>query len=191
VEAKIDPIEALDALTEAIRQVGDLFSKDELWLPDLVRAATAMQAAAPILQEELKRTGVERESLGTIVAGTVLGDIQDIGKSMVCTLLTAGGFVVHDLGVNVKAETFAEAITDYRADILAMSALLTTTAFEQRKVIDILKEKDIRKQVKIMIGGAAITAEFAESIGADGYEPTAPGAVILAGKLLGEKKGRA
>ena len=150
VEAKIDPIESLDALTEAIRQVGDLFSKGELWLPDLVGAAAVMQAAVPILQEELKRTGVERESLGTIVVGTVLGNIHDIGKSMVCTLLTTGGFVVLDLGVNVKAETFAEAITDYRADILAMSALLTTTAFEQRKVIDILKEKDIRKQVKIM-----------------------------------------
>jgi 5-methyltetrahydrofolate--homocysteine methyltransferase len=104
---------------------------------------------------------------------------------MVCTLLTAGGFEVHDLGVNIKAEEFLEAVEKYQADVLAMSALLTTTAIEQRKVIDTLKAKGIRKKVKVMVGGGAITAEFAKSIGADGYDPTAPGAVELARRLVG------
>jgi corrinoid protein of di/trimethylamine methyltransferase len=185
VEAKIDPIKAADALTEAIRQVGDRFGRGELWLPDLVGAADAMQAAMPILEEELKRMNVKRETLGTVVAGTVFGDIHSIGKSMVCTLLTAGGFEVHDLGVNIKAEEFLEAVEKYQADILAMSALLTTTAIEQRKVIDALKAKGIRERVKVMVGGGAITAEFAKSIGADGYDPTAPGAVELARRLVG------
>ena len=185
VEAKIDPIKAADALTEAIRQVGDRFGRGELWLPDLVGAADAMQAAMPILEEELKRIDAKRETLGIVVAGTVFGDIHSIGKSMVCTLLTAGGFEVHDLGVNIKAEEFLEAVEKYQADVLAMSALLTTTALEQRKVIDALKAKGIREKVKVMVGGGAITAEFAKSIGADGYDPTAPGAVELARRLVG------
>ncbi len=186
VEEKVDPIKALDALTETIKQVGDRFGRGELWLPDLVGAADAMQAAMPIIEEELKRTGAKRETMGTVVAGTVFGDIHSIGKSMVCTLLVAGGFEVHDLGVNIKAEEFLEAMEKYQADILAMSALLTTTAAEQKKVIDALKEKDIREKVKVMVGGGAITAEFAQSIGADGYDPTAPGAVELARRLVGK-----
>ena len=189
VAAKIDPIKATDALTEAIRQVGDRFGRGELWLPDLVGAADAMQAAMPILEEELKRTDAKRETLGTVVAGTVFGDIHSIGKSMVCTLLIAGGFEVHDLGVNIKAEEFLEAIEKYQADILAMSALLTTTAIEQRKVIDALKAKGIREKVKVMVGGGAITAEFARNIGANGYDPTAPGAVELARRLVGKSSG--
>ena len=184
VEEKVNPIKALDALTETIKQVGDRFGRGELWLPDLVGAADAMQAAMPIIEEELKRTGAKRETLGTVVAGTVFGDIHSIGKSMVCTLLTAGGFEVHDLGVNIKAEEFLEAIEKHQADILAMSALLTMTAPEQRKVIDALKEKGIREKVKVMVGGGAITTDFAESIGADGYDPTAPGAVELARRLV-------
>jgi len=185
VEEKVDPIKALDALTETIKQVGDRFGRGELWLPDLVGAADAMQAAMPIIEEELKRTGAKRETLGTVVAGTVFGDIHSIGKSMVCTLLTAGGFEVHDLGVNIKAEEFLEAVDKYQADILAMSALLTMTAAEQKKVIDTLKEKGIREKVKVMVGGGAITAEFAESIGPDGYDTTAPGALELASRQVG------
>lgn len=184
VGEKVTPIKALNVLTKAIRQVGDGFGRAELWLPDLVGAADAMQAAMPILEEELKRTGMKREVLGIVVAGTVFGDIHSIGKSMVCTLLTAGGFKVYDLGVNIKAEEFLEAIDKYQADILAMSALLTMTAAEQRKVIDTLKKRGIREKVKIIVGGGAITADFAESIGADGYDPTASGAVELAKSLV-------
>jgi len=186
VAEKIEPAKTLEVLTEAIRQVGDRFGKGELWLPDLVGAADAMQAAMPIVEAELNRIGAKRESLGVVVVGTVFGDIHDIGKAMVCTLLTAGGFEAHDLGVNVRAEEFLEAVDRFKADIIAMSALLTMTASEQRKVVEALRERGIRDKVKIMVGGGAITADFAESIGADGYDPTAPGAVTLAKKLLGK-----
>ncbi len=186
VAEKIEPAKTLEVLTEAIRQVGDRFGKGELWLPDLVGAADAMQAGMPIVEAELNRIGAKRESLGVVVVGTVFGDIHDIGKAMVCTLLTAGGFAAHDLGVNVRAEEFLEAVDRFKADIIAMSALLTMTASEQRKVVEALRERGIRDKVKVMVGGGAITADFAESIGADGYDPTAPGAVTLAKKLLGK-----
>jgi corrinoid protein of di/trimethylamine methyltransferase len=182
----VAPLKAMEALTEAIRQVGDRFGKGELWLPDLVGAADAMQAAMPVIEEELKKTGAKRESLGIVVVGTVFGDIHDIGKAMVCTLLTAGGFEVHDLGVNVRAEEFLEAIDKFKADVLAMSALLTMTASEQKKVIEALKAKGARGRVKVMVGGGALTQEFADEIGADGYDPIAPGAVTLARRLLGK-----
>jgi corrinoid protein of di/trimethylamine methyltransferase len=180
----IDPVEAMDVMTVAIRKIGDAFGKDELWLPDLIGASYAMEAATAILEEEMERRGAHRESLGTVVAGTVFGDIHSIGKAMVTTLLTAAGFHVVDLGVNVKAGAFIEATKKHGADLLAMSALLTTTVTEQEKVIEALKTEGIRERVKVMVGGAAVTDEFAEDIGADGYDPTALGAVELARKLL-------
>ena len=183
---RIDPIKAMNAVTEAIRGVGDRFGKGELWLPDLVGAAGAMQSAMNVLEAEIKRIGAERRSLGTVVIGTVFGDIHNIGKDMVSTLLIAAGFEVHNLGVNIKAEEFIDAIEEHSADILAMSALLTTTATEQQKVIDALKDKGIREKVKVMVGGGAITEDFAKSVGADGYDPTAPGAVKLARSLVGK-----
>jgi len=130
--------------------------------------------------------GAKKESVGSVVIGTVYGDIHSIGKTMVATLLSADGFAVNDLGINVTAESFVEAAKKYKADILAMSALMTTTAPEQRRVIEILREEDLRDKVKIMIGGGAITQEFASGIGADGYDPTAPGAVKLARSLIGK-----
>ena len=184
VEKGIDPIDAVNVMTVAIREIGDAFGRGELWLPDLVGASEAMQAATPTLEEEMKKRGSERESLGTVVAGTVFGDIHSIGKTMVAALLTAAGFHVEDLGVNIKADEFSEAIKKYNADLLVMSALMTTTMSEQEKVITALQREGIRKSVKVMVGGAAVTDEFAESIGADGYDPTAPGAVELAKKLL-------
>ncbi len=185
VEEGIDPVEAMNAMTVAIRQVGDGFGSGELFLPDLVGAADAMSAATPILEEEISRSGASRESLGIIVIGTVYGDIHTIGKTMVATLLSAEGFQVIDLGINVTAEGFIEGVKKHNANILAMSALLTTTAPEQRKVIDRLNKEGIRDKVKVIVGGGAITQEFADSIGADGYDPTAPGSVKLARKLIG------
>ena len=184
LDNRIDPITAMDAVTEAIRDVGDRFGKGELWLPDLVGAAGAMQSAMDVLEAEIKRIGAKRQSLGTVVIGTGFGDIHNIGKDMVSTLLIAAGFEVHNLGVNIKAEEFLESVEVHNADILAMSALLTTTATEQKKVIDALEEKGIRDKVKVMVGGGSITADFAKSVGADGYDPTAPGAVKLARSLV-------
>ena len=186
VDKKIDPIKALASMTEAIRGVGDGYAKGELWLPDLVGAADAMQSAMPIIEKEIERKGVKRETLGIVVIGTVYGDIHSIGKTMVATLLQAEGLTVHDLGVNVKTEQFIETIKKYKANILAMSALLTTTAPEQKKTIQALNKNGLRDKVKVMVGGAAISQEFAESIGADGYDPTAPGAVKLARNLIGK-----
>jgi corrinoid protein of di/trimethylamine methyltransferase len=186
VQEAVDPIKALDAMTVAIRQVGDGFGRGELFLPELVGAAAAMSAAVPIIEQEIKRVGARREAVGTVVIGTVYGDIHTIGKQMVATLLTADGFVVRDLGINVPAEGFVQGIKEHTADILAMSALMTTTAPEQRKVIETLTREGLRGQVKIMVGGGAITQEFADRIGADGYDPTAPGAVQLARRLTGK-----
>jgi corrinoid protein of di/trimethylamine methyltransferase len=186
VDEKVDPVAALSALTDAIRHVGDLFGRGELWLPDLIAASDTMSAATDILEEEIRRTGDKQKSLGVVVIGTVAGDIHDIGKNMVGTLLKAGGFEVHDLGIDIQADKFAEAVVEHEAEILAMSALLTTTAPQQKKVIELLKEKGLRDKVKVMVGGGGISEDFAESIGADGYDPTAPGAVNLARRFVGE-----
>jgi len=186
VERKIDPLKALDSMTEALREIGDGYAKGDLYLPDLIGAADAMQSATPIIEKEIERCGKKKETLGTVVIGTVAGDIHSIGKTMVATLLQAQGFTVHDLGVDVKAEAFIDTVKKHNAEILAMSTLLTTTAPEQGRVIDMLKEKGLREKVMVMVGGAAMSQEFADTIGADGYDPTAPGGVKLARRLLGK-----
>ena len=187
IEEGIDPIKALNTLTDAIRQVGDGYGRGELWLPDLVGAASAMTSAVPVIEERIKVTGGKRQSLGTIVIGTVFGDIHNIGKDMVGVLSTAEGFEVIDLGINIPAEKFIEGVKEHNADILAMSSLLTTTAYEQKKVIKALKEANLRDKVKVVVGGGAITEEFAREIGADGYKPTAPGAISLFRELVSAK----
>ena len=187
IESGVSPVEAMNVMTVAIREIGDAFGTGELWLPDLIGASDAMQGATPVLEEEIRKQGAHREILGKVVAGTVFGDIHNIGKTMVSTLLTAAGFKVEDLGVNIKAEAFVEAAKKQDANLVVMSALMTTTMTEQEKVIESLKDEGIREKVKVMVGGAAVTEEFAREIGADGYDPTAPGAVQLAEKLL--KKG--
>ena len=184
IEAKISPVEAMNALTKAIRKVGDGYGRGELWLPDLVGAASAMQSAIPIIEEQLKKEGQTRESLGLVVIGTVFGDIHNIGKDMVATLLMASNFEVIDLGIDIKAEKFVDAVKEHKPEVLAMSALMTMTAPEQGKVIKALIEENLRDKVKVMVGGGAITKEFADSIGADGFEPTAPRAVDLAKRLI-------
>ncbi|MFC1931088.1 corrinoid protein [Chloroflexota bacterium] len=189
VEERIEPFEAIDAMKSAIREIGDAFGKGELFLPDLVGAAETLSAAMPIIENEILKSAAKYKSLGKVVIGTVHGDIHTIGKTMVATLLTAEGFTVYDLGVNVTAEEFIDAIKKHKPDILAMSALLTTTAQEQKKVISVLKEEGLRGEVKVMVGGGAIDKEFADSIGADGYEATAPGAAKLARKFIGLNRG--
>jgi len=186
IEAGIHPTETLAAMTDAIREIGEGFSSGELFLPDLVGGADAMTAAVPIVQAEIQRIGAKAETTGTVVIGTVYGDIHTIGKTMVATLLQAEGFTVYDAGINVTAEQFVEGVREHKPDLLAMSALMTMTAPEQRKVIDTLKEQGLRDSVKIIVGGGAITQEFADSIGADGYDPTAPGAAKLARTLVGK-----
>jgi len=186
VKNKMDLNRAFDIISEAMKQVGDRFGKGEIFLPELVGASAAMLKAMPIIQNELEKAGIKKKSLGNVVVGTVYGDIHTIGKTMVATLLFAAGFTVYDLGVNIKPEEFVNAVKKYNADILGMSALMTMTAPEQKKTIDILIKEGVREKVKVMVGGAAINQEFAESIGADDYDPTAPGAVELAKRLIGK-----
>ncbi|WP_309493274.1 corrinoid protein [Candidatus Hecatella orcuttiae] len=185
MEKKIDPLTVADVLTEAIRKVGEGFGRGELFIIDLSMAAEAMKNAVPIIEEEIKKAGKKQKTQGTVVIGTVAGDIHDIGKTMVSTLITAAGFEVIDLGVDIPAEKFLEAVRKYNPDILAMSSLMTITTPEQGKVLEALRREGLRDKVKVMVGGGAVTQEFAEGIGADGYAPTAPGAAELAKKLAG------
>jgi len=185
IESGIEPIDAANALTEGIQIIGDKFGSGELFLPDLVCASEVLKKAFPIINEEIEKSGKETKSLGKVVIGTVFGDIHNIGKDMVSTLLYAAGFEVIDLGINVKGEDFLNAVRDEKPDILAMSSLLTTTSAEQKNVIEGLKKADLRDKVKVIVGGGSINQEFADSIGADGYGSTAPEGVKLVKRLLG------
>lgn len=165
--------------------VGENFASGEFFLPDLIIAADGMKRAMELLEPELRARQQVLESPGTVVIGTVKGDIHEIGKSLVATMLSANGFKVHDLGVDVPIEKFIQTIKDTNANLLGMSALLTTTMTMQREVIKALDASGMRQQVKVMIGGAPITRSWAEEIGADGYAEDAMGAVTLAKKLVG------
>lgn len=182
----IDPLMAYDvALRDGITEVGDQFSRFELFLPDLVIAADAMKAAAAILEQEIQRAGGERKSQGKVVLGTVAGDLHDIGKTIVATLLSSHGFEVIDLGVNVSRDTFVQAVRDEKPQILGMSSLLTITAKELRNVIEALTEAGLRHSVQVIVGGGAVTQEFAEAIGADGYGRDAALGVRAVKRLVG------
>jgi len=185
VQEGLDPLRVWDAITEVMSEVGERFESGECWLPELVGAAGAVQAAAPILEAEIKRRGVAKAAIGTVVAGTVQGDIHSIGIQMVSTLLIGAGFDVRNLGIDVKPDDFVAAVKEHGASILAMSALLTVTAPEQKRVIDLLEAEGLRDSVKVMVGGGAITEDFATAIGADGYAPSAVGAVDLARQFAG------
>lgn len=185
IDAGVDPLEAAKALTESIREIGDKFGAGELFLPDLVCASEVLKKAFPIINSAIEKKGKKTESLGKVVIGTVFGDIHSIGKGMVATLLYAAGFEVIDLGINVKGEDFLAAVKENNPNILAMSALLTTTAAEQKNVIRSLKEEGIRDNIKVIVGGSPINQEFADSIEADGYGATAPEGVKVVKKLLG------
>lgn len=184
IKEGVNPIETVNILIEAINKIGNRFERGELFLPDLMLGAKTMQEAMDLLKEEIKEKGLKLKTIGKVVIGTVFGDLHSIGKSMVATMLNANGFEVIDLGINIDSKTFIKAIKKNNPDILAMSALLTTTAPEQERVIKVLVEEGIRNKIKVMIGGGPITQEFADKIGADGYEPTAQLAVKLAKKLV-------
>jgi 5-methyltetrahydrofolate--homocysteine methyltransferase len=184
ISKDVNALGILNVLTEAISEIGEKFEKEELFLPDLMLGAKTMKIAMQPLEVEITKKGLQRKTEGKVVIGTVFGDLHDIGKGIVATLLEANGFEVIDLGVNVEAKKFLDAIDKHNPEILAMSALLTTTASEMGRVIKKLIQDGTRSNVKIIIGGGPITEDFAKNIGADGYEPTAPLAVKLAKKLV-------
>jgi corrinoid protein of di/trimethylamine methyltransferase len=182
----VDPLKAInEGFVLGVNHVGEQFSCGEMFLPDLVMAGEAMKAAVAVLEPEMARLGTAREMLGTVVIGTVEGDIHDIGKTLVATMLSASGFEVHDMGVDVGIGSFVEKAREVDADIVALSALLTTTMVRQRDVIEALDDVGLRPKVKVMVGGAPVTTNWADEIGADGYSEDAIGAVGVAKKLVG------
>ena len=186
LEAGLAPGDILDAgFVKGIEEVGDLFGRGEFFLPELVQGAEAMKAAVAVLQPALDAAGGERKSLGTAVAGTVAGDIHEIGKTIVCSMLSAAGFSVSDVGCDVPVESFIAKCREVDADLLLLSALLTTTMPNQQRTIEALKEAGLRDRVKVMIGGAPTTRAWADEIGADGYAEDAIEAVNVAKALLG------
>jgi corrinoid protein of di/trimethylamine methyltransferase len=188
VSSGIAPIDAINlGYVPGMHAVGEQFARGQMYLPDMMASAEAMRAAMAVLDPELKKLGAERPMAGIVVLGTTKGDIHEIGKILVGTLLTAHGFRVHDLGVDVAGEKFAAQARELHADIVGVSALLTTTMRNQKSVVEALEKAGLRSQVKIMVGGAPVTRRWAEEIGADGYAKDAMSAVALARQLMAEK----
>lgn len=183
-----DPVLLLRrALIPAMEVVGDRMRSGEYYVPEVLLAVRAMMAAADLLKPLIVKNRAY-EPTGRIVIGTVLGDMHDIGKNLVATMLEGAGFEVTDLGVDVGAERFVEAVKDKRPDIVAMSALLTTTMGHMTGVIKALSDAGCRQQVKVIVGGAPLSARFADEISADGYAEDAGSAVELAKRLVAARR---
>ncbi len=181
----LDPLTCINqGLTAGIERVGELFAEGEYYLPDLIIGGEAMKEALAILEPALKGSQ-ERKVVGRVVLGTVEGDLHEIGKTLVGTMLTANGFDVKDIGIDKPAADFINAVQETNATLVGASALLTTTMGQQEKIIEALKEAGLRDQVKVMVGGAPITAAWAEKIGADAYAEDAISAVGIAKELAG------
>lgn len=184
ITAGIEPMQVVDdGLVRGMDIVGEKFSVGEMFLPHLVMAAKGMEKSMELLEPELEARQQSIERAGTIVIGTVQGDIHEIGKSLVGTMLSVNGFKVHDLGVDVPVMTFVEKVRETGAKMLGMSALLTTTMTKQRDVIEALEDVGIRDQVKVLVGGAPVSQVWADEIGADGYAEDATEAVRVAQEL--------
>ncbi len=180
----IDPGKVLNqGMVTAMAEVGRLFEEGEYYVPEMLIAARAMQSGMAVLKPRLVDSDVK--SSGKVVAGTVKGDLHDIGKNLVCMMLEGAAFEIVDLGSDVSPEKFVEAVKTTGAQIVAMSALLTTTMPNMKATIEALKEAGLRDQVKVMVGGAPLTDNYAKQIGADGYAPDASRAVAIAKELIG------
>jgi 5-methyltetrahydrofolate--homocysteine methyltransferase len=185
IEAGIPAEEVLNgAMIAAMSEVGRLFEEGEYFVPEMLISARAMQNGLSVLKPHLAQANVQ--SAGKIVAGTVKGDLHDIGKNLVCMMLEGAAFEIIDLGADVSPEKFVEAVRSNGAHIVAMSALLTTTMSNMKVTIDALKEAGLRDKVKVMVGGAPVTQKYADDIGADGYATDASRAVTKAKELVGK-----
>jgi len=186
LEKKTDPESIVTgAMIPAMDEVGKRFECNEFFVPELMIAARAMKSALDIVRPLLAEKGTK--PVGRVVIGTVKGDLHDIGKNLVASMLEGGGFEVIDLGPNVAPEQFVQAVKDKDAGLVGLSALLTTTMPAMKTTIEALKQAGVRDKVKVMIGGAPITQEYADEIGADGYGENARSAVTLARKLVAAK----
>lgn len=184
LQAGMDPLEMINAgFAEGIRQMGELFDCGEVFLPGLVIASEAMTAAVKVLEKALPQDKQE-EKLGTVVLGTVEGDIHDIGKGIIATMLKVYGFEVHDLGRDVPIDNFVDKAKEVNADAVGSSAMMTTTQLGQRKLEDALKKAGMRDKVKTMVGGAVATPHWARRIGADFYAETPQETVVKLKEIL-------
>ena len=184
LDLNMDPLACItQGLTPGIQEVGRLFSSGEYFLPELIIGADAMKAALDIL-EPMLMGDQKRDVAGRVVLGTVEGDLHEIGKTLVGTMLTANGFQVMDIGVDKKPDEFIAAIKEFDADIVGASALLTTTMLQQKKLVQALEGAGLRNKVKVMVGGAPVTENYAKEIGADGYAEDAISAVDMAFRLI-------
>jgi corrinoid protein of di/trimethylamine methyltransferase len=187
IELKIPPLEAITkGFVVGVNYIGDQFGLGEAFLPELVMAGEAMKSAIAILEPELLKLGEAREMMGRVVLATVEGDIHEIGKTLVGTMLSASGFEVVDLGVDQPADKIIGKALEINANLIGMSALLTTTMVRQREVIEELDKEGLRPRIKVMVGGAPITQDWVKKIKADGYSEDAIGAVKIAKELLGK-----
>jgi corrinoid protein of di/trimethylamine methyltransferase len=185
VDAGVNPVTAIErGLALGLREIGDRFEAGELWLPHLVLGAEAMEAAIKVLEAHMPRSELESTRAGTVVIGTVEGDIHDLGLRIVASMLRANGFTVHDLGCDTPSLTFVSKAREVDADIIALSSLMTTTMPFMRDVIDALNSAGLRERYKVLVGGGPVTREWAQAIGADGYGKDAAEAVRVAKELL-------
>jgi corrinoid protein of di/trimethylamine methyltransferase len=186
VRSGLDLLEVIaQGCVPGLQKVGDLWEQGEYFLPELISSAESMKAAMAVLEPELARKKIAARMAGKIVIGTVEGDIHDIGKNLVASMLQAGGFEVFDLGADVKLEKFIEKAEAVGAEMICLSALLTTTMTNQRKLIGLLRDKGLRGKYKVLVGGAPASRKWAEEIGADGYAENAVAAVKLAKSMAG------
>ena len=186
VRRGLDLNEVIDkGFVPGIQAVGELWEKGEYFLPELIAGADCMKAAMEILHPAMARAHISSRSLGKVVIGTIEGDIHDIGKNLVASMLQASGFEVFDLGADVKVEKFIEKAEEIGADLICASALLTTTMLNQKKLVETLRQKGLAGKYRILVGGAPASQKWADDIGAQGYAENAPLAVKAARALMG------
>lgn len=174
-----------EGFLKGIQEVGDLYEAGEYFLPELVCSADAMKAALEILTPALKQSSsAEGMTKGKIVLATVEGDVHDIGKKIVAAMLTAAGYEICDLGTDVPAETIIKEVLERKPEVLGLSAMLTTTMQEQKSIVELLDQENLRSSVKVIVGGAPVSGKWADSIHADGYSDSAMDAVKLVRRLL-------
>lgn len=185
IKKRIDPLSAIElGLTEGMTEVGRLYEEEIYFIPEILVCADIMKSVLEVLYPYVKTENIKKKH--SVVIGSIEGDTHDIGKNVVALLLSSAGFVVYDLGKDVKAEDFVEKAVKEKADVIALSTLMTTTMDNMGKVIEILKERNIRGQFKVIVGGKPVSMKFARKIGADGYSATAAGALRLVKSLAGE-----
>jgi len=184
----MDCFRAVEVCGDGLKEIGNQFESGAIFLPELMKSGQIMQRVLGILEPEMKKKGQAKEIIGRVVIGTVEGDVHDIGKNIVAIMFLLHGFEVHDIGKNVPVSQFVHEAKKVRADIVAASAMLTTTMIDQRNLVNALIEEGLKDRVKVLVGGAPVTSEWAKEIGADGYADNAVEGVKLAKKIIGRQE---